>query len=84
VTRVILLPPPTHGAAGHAQLTPGDILNAVQAAGVTAELAADGAAVTARLEGLLTGEEVVLLLSSGPLDGLPQTLPPRLDARWGA
>jgi len=83
VSRVILLPPPTHGAAGHAQLTPEDILDAVQATGVTAELAASGAAVMARLEGVLTGAEVVLLLSSGPLDGLPQSLPPRLDSRWG-
>jgi UDP-N-acetylmuramate: L-alanyl-gamma-D-glutamyl-meso-diaminopimelate ligase len=83
VARVILLPPPTHGAQDHAQLTAEDILSAVRAAGVAAESAADGAGVTARLEGLLTGVEVVLLLSSGPLDGLAQTLPPRLDARWG-
>jgi UDP-N-acetylmuramate: L-alanyl-gamma-D-glutamyl-meso-diaminopimelate ligase len=83
VDRVILLPPPTHGAQGHAQLTPENILTAVQAVGVAAELAAGGAAVMARLEALLTGAEVVLLLSSGPLDGLPQSLPPRLDARWG-
>jgi len=83
VHRVILLPPPTHGAEGHAQLKPEAILRAVQAAGVEAELTEGGAAVTARLDEMLTGEEVVLLLSSGPLDGLPQTLPPRLDARWG-
>lgn len=84
VDQVILLPPPAHGAEGHAQLTADDILRAVQAAGVTAEAAVGGAAVLARLEGLLTGEQVVLLLSSGPLDGLPQSLPPRLEARWGA
>ncbi len=83
VSRVILLPPPTHGAQGHAQLTVDDILSAVRVAGVTAESAVNGEAAAARLDGLLTGEEVVLLLSSGPLDGLPQTLPPRLDARWG-
>jgi UDP-N-acetylmuramate: L-alanyl-gamma-D-glutamyl-meso-diaminopimelate ligase len=84
VAQVILLRPPTHGAGGHAQLSGEDILAAVGQAGVTAELAADGAAVLTRLEGLLTGEEVVLLLSSGPLDGLAQSLPPRLDARFGA
>ena len=32
---------------------------------------------------LLTGNEVVLLLSSGPLDGLPASLPLIMDRRFG-
>jgi len=32
----------------------------------------------------LTGDEVVLLLSSGPLLGLPDSLPAVFDARYGA
>jgi UDP-N-acetylmuramate: L-alanyl-gamma-D-glutamyl-meso-diaminopimelate ligase len=84
VTRVLLLPPPTHGATVHDQLGGEDILAAVRAAGVTAELAADGVAALARMDKLLGGDEVVLLLSSGPLDGLAQSLPPWLDRRFGA
>jgi hypothetical protein len=37
----------------------------------------------ADLGGSLTGAEVVLLLSSGPLDGLAASLPAMLDARFG-
>ena len=32
----------------------------------------------------LTGDEVVLLLSSGPLLGLPDSLPPMFDELYGA
>jgi hypothetical protein len=39
--------------------------------------------VLADLGASLTGEEVVLLLSSGPLDGLAASLPAMLDARFG-
>ena len=31
----------------------------------------------------LTGDEVVLLLSSGPLLGLPDSLPPVFDSLYG-
>jgi UDP-N-acetylmuramate: L-alanyl-gamma-D-glutamyl-meso-diaminopimelate ligase len=32
----------------------------------------------------LSGDEVVLLLSSGPLAGLPDSLPPIFDRLYGA
>ena len=37
----------------------------------------------ADLERSLTGDEVVLLLSSGPLYGLVETVPAWLDAKFG-
>ena len=40
---------------------------------------ADGAQVLAELKATLKGDEVVLLLSSGPLDGLAETAPKLLD-----
>ena len=81
VSRVVLLPPPTHGARD--QLTPQDILLRIQASGVNAMPAADARAVIAELSETLEGGEVVLLLSSGPLDGLPASLPPIMDRRFG-
>ncbi|MBU6371135.1 MAG: hypothetical protein KJS97_00285 [Alphaproteobacteria bacterium] len=82
VARVLLMPPPTHGAGSHAQLSQGEIVGCVQAAGVDVAPMANGAAV---LEALaqLKGDEVVLLLSSGPLDGLADTAPALLDAKFG-
>jgi len=82
VARVILLAPPSHGAEGHAQLTQDEILARVRAAGVAATGVASGAEALAALEASLTGDEVVLLLSSGPLDGLAVTVPVMLDARF--
>ncbi len=84
VARVLLLPPPAHGAQSHRQLGQDEILARIQGAGVTAEGFADGAAVLADLELTLTGDEVVLLLSSGPLDGLARSAPAMLDARFGS
>jgi len=83
VDSVLVLPPPEHGAATHHQLTQPQIVARIQAAGVTADGRADGASVLADLESRLTGDEVVLLLSSGPLDGLAVTLPAQLDQRFG-
>lgn len=82
VDRVIVIPPPTHGAGTHSQLTHEQILTRINAAGVNAI----GAATPSECEtalGDLSGDEVVLLLSSGPLMGLPATLPPLMDGRFG-
>ncbi len=82
VARVLLLPPPPHQTAGRPSLTEGQIAARIAAAGVPVKSLADGPAVIADLDQGLAGDEVILLLSSGPLDGLPDTLPPRLDARF--
>jgi UDP-N-acetylmuramate: L-alanyl-gamma-D-glutamyl-meso-diaminopimelate ligase len=81
VARVLLLPPPRHGA-GQAQSTQDQIAERIAAAGVPVTAAEDGSAVLADLAATLTGDEVILLLSSGPLDALPETLPPWLETRF--
>lgn len=83
VSRVLLLPPPGHGAATHQQLTQAEILQRVRAAGIDAEAFAGGPEVLAALEASLSGNEVVLLLSSGPLAGLVETAPAMLEAKFG-
>ncbi len=83
VTRVLMLPPPEHGAGAHRQLSFAEIIDRVLAAGVDAAPMANAAAVLSELEATLKGDEVVLLLSSGPLDGLVELLPLQLEARFG-
>lgn len=82
VAEVVLMPPPEHGAEGHAQLDQAAIARRVTAAGVACRPAADAEDALKMLETSLDGRCVVLLLSSGPLGGLAQSLPARLDARW--
>jgi UDP-N-acetylmuramate: L-alanyl-gamma-D-glutamyl-meso-diaminopimelate ligase len=82
VSRVLLLPPPTHGA--HDQLSVPDILQRIADTGVAVTFVNGAQETTENLEMTLTGDEVVLLLSSGPLDGLPASLPPVLDRLFGA
>lgn len=82
--RVLVLSPPVHGAEGHAQLSQDAILERVRKAGVEASGVKSGAEAIAALEADLKGDEVVLLLSSGPLDGLATTLPAMLEKRFPA
>jgi UDP-N-acetylmuramate: L-alanyl-gamma-D-glutamyl-meso-diaminopimelate ligase len=81
VARVLLLPPPRHGA-GKAQSTQGQIAERIAGAGVPVTSVANASAVLADLAATLAGDEVILLLSSGPLDALPETLPPWLETRF--
>jgi UDP-N-acetylmuramate: L-alanyl-gamma-D-glutamyl-meso-diaminopimelate ligase len=83
VARVLMIPPPTHGAATHHQSSLDEILARTAAAGVAVEPVRSADETIAALSGL-TGDEVVLLLSSGPLLGLPDTLPPVFDRLYGA
>jgi UDP-N-acetylmuramate: L-alanyl-gamma-D-glutamyl-meso-diaminopimelate ligase len=76
--RVLMLPPPTHGAESHHQSSHAEILARTAAAGVAVEGVTTAAEATSALSGL-KGDEVVLLLSSGPLLGLPDSLPPVFD-----
>jgi UDP-N-acetylmuramate: L-alanyl-gamma-D-glutamyl-meso-diaminopimelate ligase len=76
--RVLVVPPPSHGAASHQQSSFEDILARVAAAGVPVEGVRTAEDATAALSNL-AGDEVVLLLSSGPLLGLPDSLPPIFD-----
>jgi len=78
VAKALIVPPPTHGANTHLQSSFYEILARVAAAGVPVEGVETAEAATAAL-GRLKGDEVVLLLSSGPLLGLPDSLPPVFD-----
>lgn len=83
VARVLMLPPPDHGAGAHRQLSFAEIIDRTCAAKVDAAPMAGASAVIADLDATLKGDEVVLLLSSGPLDGLVDRLPPRMEERFG-
>lgn len=80
--RVLIAPPPTHGAESHLQAGFDEILARVASAGVAVEGVETAEAATGRL-GRLAGGEVVLLLSSGPLLGLPDSLPKVFDKLYG-
>ncbi|WP_293903837.1 Mur ligase domain-containing protein [Phenylobacterium sp.] len=82
VARVLVIPPPHHGEGSHDQSSFPEILARVAAAGVPAEGVETAEAATEALL-RLTGDEVVLLLSSGPLLGLPDSLPPVFDKLYG-
>jgi UDP-N-acetylmuramate: L-alanyl-gamma-D-glutamyl-meso-diaminopimelate ligase len=83
-SRVLVLPPPGHGAATHQQLTQGQIVGRIEAAGVAAMAVADADQTLSELDRALGGDEVILLLSSGPLDGLAERLPAWLDQRFAS
>jgi len=79
--RVLVAPPPTHGAGTHHQSTFEEILARTAATGVPVEGVRTAEEAIAALRGL-KGDEVVLLLSSGPLLGLPDALPPVFDGLY--
>ena len=81
--RVLVVPPPTHGAQTHHQSTFDEILTRVAATGIPVEGVRTAEEAIAALRGL-KGDEVVLLLSSGPLLGLPDVLPPVFDSLYAA
>jgi len=80
--RVLIVPPPSHGAESHNQSSFAEILDRVRAAGIPAEGVETAKAATSALSGL-NGDEVVLLLSSGPLLGLPDSLPAVFEGLYG-
>jgi UDP-N-acetylmuramate: L-alanyl-gamma-D-glutamyl-meso-diaminopimelate ligase len=82
VARVLVIPPPTHGEGSHNQSGFDEILARVAAAGVPVAGVETAEAAMAALSGL-KGDEVVLLLSSGPLLGLPDSLPPVFERLYG-
>ena len=82
-SRVLICPPPVHGAGSHHQSTHEEILARTRAAGVRVEGVATAQAAMDALSHL-RGDEVVLLLSSGPLLGLPDALPALFDQLYGA
>ncbi len=80
--RVLIVPPPTHGAQTHHQSTFEEILARTAATGVPVQGVRTADEAIGALSAL-RGDEVVLLLSSGPLLGLPDALPLVFDALYG-
>lgn len=79
--RVLIAPPPVHGAASHQQSSFDDILARTAATGLPVAGVRTAEEATRALS-TLTGDEVVLLLSSGPLLGLADSLPPVFDGLY--
>lgn len=82
VDEVLIAPPPHHGERSHDQSSLGEILDRVRAAGVAARPVETAEAAEAALSGL-SEDRAVLLLSSGPLLGLPERLPGVFDRLYG-
>jgi UDP-N-acetylmuramate: L-alanyl-gamma-D-glutamyl-meso-diaminopimelate ligase len=80
--RVLIVPPPTHGAQTHHQSSFDEILRRTAATGVPVQGVRTAEKAIHALSAL-RGDEVILLLSSGPLLGLPDSLPPVFDALYG-
>ena len=80
--RVLIAPPPGHGAETHHQSSFEEILARTAATGVPVAGVRTADEAIRELRGL-KGDEVVLLLSSGPLLGLPDSLPPVFDRLFG-
>jgi len=76
--RVLVAPPPSHGAGSHNQSSFEEILARVAATGLPVAGVRSTDEAIGQLSGL-RGDEVVLLLSSGPLLGLPEALPSVFD-----
>lgn len=78
IDEVLLLPPPTHGAANHSQLGHSEIIERVRSVNVKVTEFKTAEEVLSHFK-KIHGDEVILLLSSGPLFGLPASLPQLLD-----
>jgi UDP-N-acetylmuramate: L-alanyl-gamma-D-glutamyl-meso-diaminopimelate ligase len=77
-SRVLICPPPGHGAESHHQSSFAEILARTEATGIPCQGVETAQAAIDVLSGL-KGDEIVLLLSSGPLLGLPDALPAVFD-----
>lgn len=78
--RVYIYEPATQGAATHAQLTQEEIIARVRAAGVDAVSIQDPKAAVEKIVSELDENDAVLLLSSGNLDGMVETIPRVVEA----
>lgn len=79
---VVVLPPPRHGARAN-QLSLEMIAARIAAAGIAVVPAPDATAAHAVLERDIRPDDVVLLLSSGALEGLADSVPAWLDQQFG-
>jgi UDP-N-acetylmuramate: L-alanyl-gamma-D-glutamyl-meso-diaminopimelate ligase len=80
---IYILPPPKIGENSPSQLSLDDILGRVRATGIVASGIEDAQTFANGFTKSLKGDEVILLLSSGPLAGLADHIPPMLDTTFG-
>lgn len=76
--------PEEQGAGTHEQASHGDIVERLVSAGVHTTPAVTPADVLGFLEENITENDVVLILTSGPMDNLPATIPQWLENRFAA
>jgi UDP-N-acetylmuramate: L-alanyl-gamma-D-glutamyl-meso-diaminopimelate ligase len=81
--QVLIVPPPSHGAGSHNQSSFQEILDRAAATGIPVAPVRSADEAIGRLSEL-RGDEAVLLLSSGPLLGLPEALPRAFDDLYAA
>lgn len=84
VNEVLVFEPETQGADTHKQLTQDEIVARTAASGVATQGVHDTASVTAALEEKLGNDTVLLVLTSGNLHGVLDTLPEWLDSTYSA
>ena len=74
-SKIFIYEPAAQGAATHAQLTQEEIVARVKNAGFDADAIQEPAAALAKLDRILDKDDVILLLTSGNLGGLIETIP---------
>jgi UDP-N-acetylmuramate: L-alanyl-gamma-D-glutamyl-meso-diaminopimelate ligase len=79
---VLVYEPASQGAGTHDQVTQDEIVARIRQAGQRATTVTSCAQGVAALESGMTGEEALILLSSGPLGGLIEAIPQFCDQRW--
>jgi len=79
---VLVYEPASQGAGTHDQVTQDEIVARIRSAGQRAAAVASCAEGVAALDARMKGDEVVLLLSSGPLGGLIEAIPALCEQRW--
>jgi UDP-N-acetylmuramate-alanine ligase len=77
---VYIFKPPTHGASTIDQLTQDEIVNAVKESGITNVVAVSSKSdVYTALKNDLNKDSLIVLTTSGNLDGLPEELPKEIN-----
>lgn len=80
--KIFIYEPATQGADTHAQLSQDEIVARVCKAGFAAEAIREPSAALARLESMLDKNDVILLLTSGNLGGLIESIPQLAEAKF--
>ncbi len=79
---VLVFHPAEQGASTHKQLTQQEIVDRVAQSGVSAHVVMDTDGIHSILTDILTNDSVLLVLTSGNLDGALDTLPQWLDTHF--